>query len=168
MATIWRPVPINGYEECYEVSNRGEVRSRKTGHYRKLKLKHNRRSGYMYVNLYNKESSITRSVHRLVAMAFLPNPDDKPEVNHINEDKTDNRVENLEWTTSHENNVHRKYKRCKPIGMYSVDGELLATFTSERAVCEVLGTSKANVSQALGSDRRTCQGYVIKYAEEVD
>lgn len=102
-ATVeWRKVPIDGFD-AYEVSSEGQVRSRKTGHCRLLKPKKNNRTGYLYVNLRNKDKNITRSIHRLVAMAFIPNRGNRPEVNHINEDKRDNRVANLEWVTAHEN-----------------------------------------------------------------
>lgn len=163
----WKPVPIAGFEHDYEVNTLGEVRSRKTGHYRKLKPKLNKHTGYKYVNLYNKDESVTRSLHRLVAMAFIPNPENKPEVNHINEEKTDNSVSNLEWVTSHENNEHSKYKRLKPVDVYSVDGEHLATFTSARAMSEMLGISRPNICNALKTDGRTCEGFIVKYAKEV-
>ncbi len=164
-AIVWKPVPIPGFGSDYDVSNMGDVRSRKTGHYRKLKPKINKHTGYMYVHLYNKGGYVTRSIHRLVALAFIPNPHDLPEVNHINEVKTDNRVSNLEWVTTHDNNEHSKYKRYKPLELRTPDGELLATFESERALSDVLGISKSQVCQALKGRRHTCSGFVINYKE---
>lgn len=64
------------------------------------------RCGYLHLSLTNKNKSISSYCHRLVAMAFIPNPENKPTVNHINGIKTDNRVENLEWTTYSENHKH--------------------------------------------------------------
>lgn len=97
----WKPIP--GYEDHYLVSESGEVWSVRSE--RKLSLKREK-SGYLRVNLSVCGASKTFAVHRLVAMAFIPNPEGKPTVNHINENKGDNRVENLEWATIKEQNAH--------------------------------------------------------------
>ena len=164
--TEWRP--IEGFEGCYEVNAKGDVRSRKTGHYRLLKPKLNRKTGYRFVILYNGETTATKTLHRLVAEAFLPNPDGLQYVNHINEDKADNRVENLEWCTPHYNNEYSKAKRFKPVSLYTVDGEKLATFVSAKAASEVLGVSKTLVSEAANGNRHTCSGFIVKYETEVE
>lgn len=100
--TIFRPVP--GYERLYSVSNKGDVLSHRTG---KLLAPKKNNSGYLRVTLCRgKDNHRTFGIHRLVAKAFIPNPTNKPTVNHINEVKTDNRVENLEWATNAEQNAH--------------------------------------------------------------
>lgn len=109
---IWKP--IVGYEELYEVSNLGNVRSfnriinRPVGAY----LKKGRvlragksRNGYLTVRLVGNEGTSTLNVHRLVAQAFLDNPNGYNEVNHLDEDKTNNKADNLEWCT-HKYNVN--------------------------------------------------------------
>lgn len=98
---IWKD--IEGYEGLYQVSNMGRVKSflqRSSGKIRLLKL-HNR--GYNSVSLKKAGKPKWFFVHRLVATAFIPNPEHKREVNHINGNKTDNRVCNLEWVSSSEN-----------------------------------------------------------------
>ena len=92
MIEEWKPVV--GYEGLYEVSNTGQIRSLK----RNIILRPKKEpTGYLRCNLSLNKNVKTFSIHRLVAQAFLPNPDNLPEVNHKDEDKTNNRVENLEW-----------------------------------------------------------------------
>lgn len=110
---IWKDVI--GYEGLYQVSNLGNVKSldRKRlhpkGFYRKYKsrlIKPDMIKGYKRVKF--SDSTISRiTVHRLVAIHFIPNPENKPHVNHINTIRTDNRVENLEWVTHRENMCHK-------------------------------------------------------------
>lgn len=97
---IWRPV--KSFEGLYEVSNLGRVRSLLcAGRIRSPQPNH---KGYLKVGLRKNGHLYMRRVSRLVAEAFVPNPDHKPHVNHINEDKTDNRACNLNWMTAEENN----------------------------------------------------------------
>ena len=102
---IWRWVV--GYEGLYMVSNMGNVmgvpKSTQAGHLIRARTGHR---GYMHVCLCKDNKKKTFSVHRLVATAFIPNVDRKPEVNHKNGNRVDNRVENLEWVTRSENERH--------------------------------------------------------------
>lgn len=91
---------IKGFEGLYEVDTKGNVYSTvQNSSRRKKKLKpYINTGGYLRVNLYDENSKVhKRYVHRLVAQTFIPNPENKPDVNHINPDKADNSVENLEW-----------------------------------------------------------------------
>lgn len=150
MKEIWKD--IIGYEGYYQVSNLGNIKSLdrdiqysdgKVVHYYGKEI-HGfiKNSGYITVDLYKNNKRKKFSVHRLVAEAFVENPLNKFEVNHINENKLDNRAENLEWCTSSENklsgtvikraNETRKNKKIgyKKVAMFDLNDNLLEVFES--------------------------------------
>ena len=159
----WRP--IVGYEGDYEVSSDGRVRSRKTGHSREMKPKHNRFTGYDYVILSKGGKSKTFSIHRLVAVAFIPNPSSLPQVNHKNEIKTDNRVTNLEWCTPAYNSNYSKEKKYKGVSIYDPEGRLVATFSSCSIAADFLGVTKGAIANALSGVNGTCRGFELRPAK---
>lgn len=89
--------------DMYEVSNLGQVRNKKT----KRVLKEATQGGYKCVGLMLNGKTISCRVHRLVAKEFIENPENKPQVNHIDKNRSNNIVSNLEWTTAKENSIHR-------------------------------------------------------------
>ncbi|KKN59958.1 hypothetical protein LCGC14_0537080 [marine sediment metagenome] len=100
---IWKD--IKGYEGHYQISNIGRIKSLKRGKNRILKTPPNSK-GYLLVGLTKNGITETKRIQRLVAICFIPNPYNKPEVNHKNGIKIDNRTENLEWATRQENVIH--------------------------------------------------------------
>ena len=177
---VWKD--IKGYEGIYQVSNMGRVKSLeriiidKLGRERYQKeriLKPvKKRDGYLQVHLCNgsgKEKKIL--VHRLVCKAFHQNPKNKPEVNHINEDKSDNRACNLEWVTSKENinhgtrNARVAKTQGKSVAQYTLNGELVKIWPSTREVQRQLGFYHNHISLVARGERKTAYGYVWKYIE---
>ena len=147
---MWKQVV--GYEGLYEVSDTGEVKSL----HRNIILKPQaNRYGYLMVTL--SKNGVTKGVtiHGLVAKAFIDNPQGFPEVNHKDEDKTNNCVSNLEWCTHRENLRHGTAARrigdklSKPAKMvYRTTGEELVC-VSQSVVCDLLGCSKGHMWKAL-------------------
>ena len=104
---IFKPIFINGIETQYAISNKGNVRNSNTG---KILQPEVSNCGYLRVGMYyvkdEKRYHIHGSVHRLVALAFIPNPDNLPQVNHKDGNKTNNKVDNLEWSSPSDNDYH--------------------------------------------------------------
>ena len=100
---IWKDIIIDGNSTNYKVSNIGQVCNKSTGKILKSGIND---SGYSKINIYMTDRATTKKIHRLVAQAFIPNPENKREVNHINGIKTCNWYKNLEWVTPKENKQH--------------------------------------------------------------
>ena len=142
----WRAV--EGYPE-YEVSNLGRVR--KNG---KLTPLHRTGKGYLRTTLQKDGKQKQDYIHRIVAKNFIPNPENKPTVNHIDGNKDNNRVSNLEWATYRENNIHAiknllsGWCYAKKVEQYSLKGELLATYKTITEASKATGKSKLEILEA--------------------
>lgn len=174
MEEIWKDIP--GFEGLYQVSNFGRIKSlnyRKTGKEHILKFGKNPK-GYSRTTLFKNGETRYYLTHRLVAQAFIPNPDNLPEINHKNEIKTDNRVENLEWCTNQYNiNYGTRNKRrsetltngacSKPVAQYTIDGEFIKEWPSMQEVERQTGYLHQNISKCCMGKYKTSHNYVWKY-----
>lgn len=151
----WRDV--NGFEDRYEISNRGDCRSKKSG--RILTKNALAGSGYVKADLWKDGKRLQTYIHRLVAEAFVEGSGD--EVNHKNGNKTDNRAENLEWCTRSENTNHAYYQlghRIQPITAVNPDtGDVRHYRSVEECVRD--GFSSAHVYRALNQPQRRVKGF---------
>lgn len=175
---IWRP--IVGYEGHYEVSSHGRVRSidrvlvSKSGVSRKYHGQIRKQSmnmcGYPMVTLCVGQKKKFCSIHRLVAKSFIKNNKKYREVNHIDGDKTNNNVENLQWCTSSQNQLHaydigiqkrgKDSQYAKPVLQYSLKGEFIKKWECTKDAAEKLGLNYiAIINNTLGKSK-TSQGFI--------
>lgn len=181
---VWKP--IKGYEGIYEVSSYGRVRSLdmvlpaiangvpctriRHGVMRKT---HIGRTGYHYVLLRNGGKDKNFRLHRLVAEAFVPNPDNLPEVNHKDEDKNNNRADNLEWCSSSYNHCYgttierAASKIRRPVCQMNMDGEIINEYPSLISAERATGIRHEKISALCrGVTKKTKSGYRWKFKEE--
>ena len=154
---------ITGYEGLYEVSDLGRVKSLNYNHTGKEKILKPQKTnnGYLRVDLCKDGKLKHSKVHRLVAEAFIPNPNNLETVNHKDEVKTNNTVSNLEWMSRVDN---KRYSANKSVKMFDKStGELLATFPSTREAERVTGINNGNISTCCNGKIKSSGGYVWRY-----
>lgn len=143
MREIWKP--IEGWEGLYEVSNLGNVKSFCKGKERFLRPS-KKKNGYLQVVLQDNGRKGFFTIHRLVAAAFIPNPNNLPTVNHIDENKENNRVDNLEWMTTQDNVT---YSQGKAINQYTLNMEFVRTWETRHEAARMLNINGGNLCSAL-------------------
>lgn len=168
---------IVGYEGRYQVSNLGNVKSLRRYRAGKrgaptiiqeriLKCSHGK-NGYLVVSLRDGKSCKQFPVHRLVAIAFIPKPVECDQINHIDEDKENNCVSNLEWCTQEYNNSYgTRLERCsKSIGkpIVGTNGETVLHFDSARHAARELGLDASSITAACKGRLKTSGGYSWSY-----
>ena len=173
---IWKDIP--NYEGLYQVSNLGNVRS--LNHYASNGIKDiiykgkilnqnkHYKNDYMSVILSNNGKYKRFLVHRLVASAFIPNNDNLPCINHKDENKTNNKVENLEWCTHKYNNNYGKNtkKLCKFVIQYDLDNNFIKEYYSANEASRQTGINTSNICKCCRGERKKTKGFIFKYKEE--
>ena len=152
---IWKE--IQGFEGLYEVSTKGRVRNLRTG---RILGGGYGNHGYRFVNLKGKNYM----VHRLVALAFIPNPNNLPQVNHIDERKDNNDVSNLEWCTASYNTNYSSHKCSCKIKQLTKDSELVKTWESSWQIERETGYDQGYIITCCKGKRRSAYGYCWQYA----
>lgn len=186
MIEIWKD--IKDFEGLYQVSNLGRIKSLKFRKERILKpQKH--KNGYLYINLYKGNKIKHYSIHRLVAEAFVYNPDpiNNIEVDHLNTNPSDNRAENLEWvdhiknrhnplTEQHHIDCQKGEKSCwygkygkehhssKPVLQFDLDGNFIKEWECTRQIERELGISRGNISSCCLGNYKTAYSFIWRYA----
>ena len=169
---IWLDVP--GFPG-YQVSNAGRVKSFRSGE--RILKQCNDGFGYPKVRLWRDATGMTVHVHKIVALAFIPNPDNKPEIDHINTNRMDNRVENLRWVTRKENTNNplsiSNYKKTTNIYLVNArkrkpvlqihNGCVVAEYESTRDAERKTGISHGNILNAITGKAQHAGGYNWQY-----
>lgn len=173
---IWKD--IAGYDGLYQVSNLGRVKSvlrivqngnKQRRVDERIMIPVKTKGGYIRVTLKDHGRNKTKTIHRLVAEAFIPNKSNLPQINHKDEDKTNNKVENLEWCTAQYNSTYGTRisrlatKLSKPVIQYSMDGKIESEFPSVKIAAESLNVSSSSIYTCVLGVHPTAYGYRWAY-----
>lgn len=159
---IWKQIE----DTTYFVSNYGRVKNKKGEILKPFEDK----DGYNEYKLHINKKPIHKKEHRLVAQTFISNPNNLPQVNHKDGNKQNNYIDNLEWCTNQENQLHscRVLKnRIKSINQYDLDGNFIKTWESGIIIEETLGYDRAHICSVCTGNRKSAYGYIWKHNNEV-
>ena len=180
---MWKD--IKGFEGQYQISSEGRVKSLarkiidKAGHTHTIKECFMKttpdKDGYKIIGLRDGSGSQKKfRLHRLVCEAFHPNPDNKPQVNHIDEDKSNNKASNLEWSTAKENcnhgtrNARGAKANSKPVAQYALDGKLIRIYESASEAGKQTGVDHRSIGGVALGKRKTAGNCIWKYISDED
>lgn len=172
MQEVWKD--IEGYEGKYQISNLGNVKSlnyRGQGYAKNLVPKVNN-YGRLWVELMKDGVKRQFLIHRLVGMAFIPNPDNLPQINHMDENPRNNRMDNLEWCTGEYNRGQyiknhpggRKKINVLPVNQIDSDGNIVKRWNDSRTITNETGMSQWSITQCCDGKRKTAYGFRWQYA----
>lgn len=185
---VWKD--IEGYEDKYQISNLGRVKSLADNKLIERELIRKPRigkNGYLYVNLFKGSKGKTKKIHRLVAETFIPNPDNLPQVNHIDGNKLNNSIDNLEWVTASENVKHAlriglttmpsgknnfmygKHGKDNPhsrtVYQYDLKGNFIKEWVNVKEAAETLKIT--HIDACCRGERTRAGEFIWKYKEEL-
>jgi len=182
MGEVWKD--IKGYEGIYQVSNTGKIK--RIGKYSnqfgytwesdRLLKPSPKDNQYLIVNLSKNGKIKQKYVHRLVAEAFIPNPENKPTINHKDGDRSNNHVSNLEWATYAENNIHsievldrdtKNSSDSKPVLQFDKQGNFIKEYPSMREAQRQTGIYGIDKVCNRVKYRHTAGGYIWRYKEDI-
>lgn len=153
----WKDIP--GYEGKYWASNLGRIKNKD-----KVMKQNKHFEGYFIITLYKEGKRHTHKVHRLVALSFIENPCKKPDINHINGKRNDNRVENLEWVTNLENQRHswsklgRKQERTIPV-LCVEKNKVFGSIKEAGEELDLSCSAQTHITDCIKGRRKTSGGY---------
>jgi len=180
---VWKDIP--GYEGFYQASNFGRIRS--VEHYDKLnrlrkatiRKQQKDNGGYLFVIFSKNGEKKQINTHRIIAMTFILNPNNLPQVNHKDENKTNNCVENLEWCNSKynanygnrnkkmiENLSGKNNKKSKKIEQYDLQGNFIKDWIGIRDVARKTNIKHQNISACCVGKQKTAGGYIWRYVND--
>lgn len=191
---VWKD--IFGYKGLYQVSNLGRVKSlekkiidalgREYVLSKKILTIKKHPKGYCFIILSKNNAKKSFLIHRLVGFCFIPNPECKSQINHLNGNRSDNRLENLNWATNSENNLHaykylgrkaprntlgkfgKLHHRSKPVIQMDLQGNFIKEYECGLQVERELGYLKCVISGACNKRTKTAYGYKWKFKEDVE
>lgn len=180
MKEIWKD--IKNYENKYKVSNYGKIKNSKTNKILKPSLN---TYGYPIVTLCKDGTTSTKTIHRLVAESFIDNSNNLPQVNHIDGNKQNNFITNLEWVTISQNIIHsykkglrnypignknnrygklgRKHNKSKAVIQYDKNLNIIAKYGSEREAERITGIRQSSIGCCCRNTQKTAGGYIWKF-----
>lgn len=169
MKEIWKEINLYGTE--YLINNMGVIKNKKRD---KILKPYISSGGYEYIKILKQHRHYHIRIHRLVAQTFIPNPNNLPQVNHIDGNKLNNNVENLEWVSCSQNVVHgfknglyniKRINKTK-VNQYDLQGNFIKTWDSISEIEKEYNVTHTAIRFCCLNKIKTCKGYIWRYANK--